>query len=706
MVEAPRRRAVAPREPGAPQRGDRRLAVTRQSSLPPPRARRGSRPASEQRLVVRVVRRQRLRRPAATSRRRPARPGAAPAASRAAPGSATARAGARTPTARGRTCRRRTAAGRRAPGGSGSAPRSAAGSALARALGDLEHPRRRVDAVDLAPAASAGPRRPPWRPVPQPTSRSRRAPPATSRSTSSSSASVRGRWTGDHHAGVALGDPVVARLLVGHRRILPRSCRTCAPGRAPARDHDRAASPTRLRSGRRPAWPSPGGPACPESPPAGSCSSRSASASLVDVLVPGNAAGVNAVVVMAALLVRGRRRGRPRRPATDGPRRRVAARRGARARGDGRDPRRRLARRRRTCCSPPRSPPAPSPCLAGARITRGLVPRGPRRRGRRRGGGRSSGRSRWSRPQRRPRRDASSRAAAGDGRRRDPRPPPPVARPVVRGPAHRGRRSCSLFALLFASADAVFAGLARTPSTGTSISTSRASSTGRVGVASWRGRGRGSSPWPPRPLLGLVARRRRRCRTAGARRSGDGPPPPPWWRRSLGAASAAELAPAAARSGTVEAATVLVARRRAVRRVRRPPARLPVRRARHARRRRPDLRRLRPARVLRARRGRRARRDAGRRARPRRARSRGRGAARRVAGAARRSRPSSCCRRSSASACTRTPTAGPSCGSSCWWRSCGSASRSRPTAWLLLARTHPLDAPRARDPGPRRPSPG
>ena len=65
-----RRRA---REPGAPQRGDRRLRSDGRSSLPPPVSPRGSRPASCQRLVVHVVRRRAARRPAShvTSASRP-----------------------------------------------------------------------------------------------------------------------------------------------------------------------------------------------------------------------------------------------------------------------------------------------------------------------------------------------------------------------------------------------------------------------------------------------------------------------------------------------------------------------------------------------------------------------------------------------------------------------------------------------------------
>ena len=71
------------------------------------------------------------------------------------------------------------------------------------------------------------------------------------------------------------------------------------------------------------------------------------------------------------------------------------------------------------------------------------------------------------------------------------------------------------------------------------------------------------------------------------------------------------------RLGTVEAATILARRRRAVRGVRRAPARVPVRRARHDVDHRPHVRGVRPARLLRARRRRRPRGDARRRARPR-----------------------------------------------------------------------------------------
>ena len=316
---------------------------------------------------------------------------------------------------------------------------------------------------------------------------------------------------------------------------------------------------------------------------------------VVDVTVPGNQAGLNAVVVMVALLGAACRGGRPRRPAALRPRRRVAARGGDLARGDGGDPRRLVAGRRPTSCSRPRSPAARSPpspargspaasCPASSTPPAAVVAAAAH--GRDRGGAGRRGPRPASSPRRRPTTDARSVTASGRG-----------------SPSYRGLLIATpillVFALLFASADAVFAGLVR-DALHLPISIDLEDLTGRavvVLVVAWAAAGLFALGAGRLPLL-----------IPGPSTS----PVPP--ARSLGAASAADLARRSRSAGLDRGGHRPRRRRRAVRRVRRPPARLPVRRARHARGRRDDLRRLRPARVLRAGRGRRARRDAGRRA--------------------------------------------------------------------------------------------
>ena len=124
----------------------------------------------------------------------------------------------------------------------------------------------------------------------------------------------------------------------------------------------------------------------------------------------------------------------------------------------------------------------------------------------------------------------------------------------------------ALFALLFASADAVFAELARTALTwhvDLDLS-SLVDRTAWVSVVAWGVAGllvvaAGVLPEliPGHAAAGSAAAGRGATGTPGGNPSGDGPPPPPWWtNRSLGAASVTELRQPL-RLGSVEAATVL-----------------------------------------------------------------------------------------------------------------------------------------------------
>ena len=262
---------------------------------------------------------------------------------------------------------------------------------------------------------------------------------------------------------------------------------------------------------------------CPESLPAASCSSPSAWASLVDVTVPGHAAGLNAVVVTVALL-------------------------GAACLVAGRDGLRRFDpadawlpagaiwcwRRwrwsaptrgwcRPTCCSRPRWPPGTIAALAGARITRGLVPRVLDAAGAVVAAALTGG-------------DRGGQAAASRGRCVEPAAPDDgQARSVTasgRGsPCYRGLLIATpillVFALLFASADAVFAGLVR-DALDLPISIDLEDLTGRavvVLVVAWAAAGLFALGAGRLPLL-----------IPGS----SAPPVPP--ARSLGAASAADLA--------------------------------------------------------------------------------------------------------------------------------------------------------------------
>jgi hypothetical protein len=287
---------------------------------------------------------------------------------------------------------------------------------------------------------------------------------------------------------------------------------------------------------------------------------------LADVAVPGNAAGVNAALIMVALLVAAAA---------------VAGREGLR-RADPVDAWLPVAAVAFAAMPAIRTDDwlvaadlmlagalgaGSIACLAGARITRGLVPSVLATAVGLVAGAVTGAVSVLAalRPMHgAPRADAAAMAA---GRAAGATPPTPrmpawLLRlvPVLRG-LLIAIPVVALFALLFASADAVFAELARTAlSWRVDLDlSSLVERTVWVSVVAWGAAGllATAAGLLPELIPG------RRSGPAGASATGDGrpvrdgPPPPPWWtNRSLGAASATELRQPL-RLGSVEAATVI-----------------------------------------------------------------------------------------------------------------------------------------------------
>ena len=316
---------------------------------------------------------------------------------------------------------------------------------------------------------------------------------------------------------------------------------------------------------------------------------------LVDVVVARNAFGVNAALVDGRPPRGSRGRRRARGPPADGSGRHLDARGRDRLRRDARDPHGRLARRGGSRSRRRRSAPGPSRVSPGRGSRAASSPRSSTTIVALVAGAVTGAAAvlRALRPTRSdPGATDGADAAGGSGaarrlpdRRRALRPRP--ARAAHRGPGRRAVR---------APVRLGGRGVRRARPDGAHLAPGprplEPRWSGRYGsrVVAW-GVGRaaracgGAAPGRSSPVVRPERPVGPRPRCAGTSRTrGDaaGPPPPPWWtNRSLGAASVTELAPAAAareRRGGHGAHP----RRGAVRRVRRPPARLPVRRPRHA----------------------------------------------------------------------------------------------------------------------------